>query len=134
MAYETGSAVGSVSRSSPGPAVPSVPAATEFEVEPEKLTEVAGIIQSQADELARRVHAQVAALRIEPPAADIVSTHAIAGWNAVLVEGDDTYYDRVVDYINGLHNLAEQLRVAGERYQASDEGAATAVAHLSPGN
>lgn len=117
-----------------GADVPTVPGADGFEVAPEKLTEVADIISGQADALGEKVRRELGALRIESPSADIVSTHAVRGWNSVIVDGDESYYGRVRGYVDRLHGLAEQLRAAGAEYEASDHDKAAAIKQAAVGN
>ena len=117
-----------------GADVPPMPGAEGFEVAPEKLTEVADIISGQADALDERIRGRLDALRIESPAADIVSSHAVRGWNTLIVDGDDSYYSRVRSYVARLNSLAEQLRAAGAEYEASDHDKAAAVRQAASGN
>lgn len=119
---------------SSGADVPTVPGADGFEVEPEKLTEVADIISGQADALGEQARRELDALRIESPSTDIVSRHAVQGWNSVIVDGADSYYGRVQSYVDRLRGLAEQLRAAGAEYEASDHDKAAAITHAAAGN
>lgn len=117
-----------------GAEVPAVPSAKDLEVEPGKLLDAATVIEGQADELRKRVSRELDALRIEQPSEDMVSSHAVRGWNSVIVEGEGSYYQRVLAYADGLHNLAEQLRAAGERYAAGEHERSAAVVRAASGN
>lgn len=114
--------------------VPPVPGAEGFDVAPEKLTEVADVISGAADVLAEKIRGRLGALRIEGPSADIVSTHAVRGWNTLIVDGAGSYRDQVQSYVDQLNSLAERLRAAGAEYEASDDDKAAAVrAAAAPG-
>lgn len=115
-------------------AVPPVPGAAGFEVAPEKLTEVADVISRQADALGEKIRGSLDALRIESPSADIVSRHAVQGWNALIVADDDSYYCRVLSYVDRLNSLAEQLRAAGAEYEASDHDKAATITQAAAGH
>lgn len=119
---------------SAGAEVPAVPNARDLEVEPDKLLDAAEVINGQADELRKRVSRELDALRIETPSQDMVSINAVRGWNTVVVEGDESYYQKVLAYADKLATLAEQLRTAGERYRAGEQEQAAAVAQAASGN
>ncbi|SFA76169.1 PE family protein [Amycolatopsis marina] len=104
-----------------GASVPAVPGARDIQVEPDKLLEVAGVLEAQANELQDRVRAQLGALRIAPPSEDIVSRNAIEAWNSVVVDGEESYEGRVRAYIEGLRVLVEQLRAASAAYEAGED-------------
>lgn len=100
--------------------VPAVPGVFDLAVEPDKVLAVAKVIEDQADALHERLRNELGNLRLESPSEDIVSTHAIEGWNQVVAEGDGSYAERVRNYVSDLRNLAGQLRKAGQKY-ATDE-------------
>ncbi|PRX47484.1 hypothetical protein B0I33_10562 [Prauserella shujinwangii] len=100
--------------------VPGVPSARDIQVSPDNILEVARVIDEQAGLLEEKIAGHLAALRIQAPASDIVSTHAIEGWNHVVSGGENSYEHRVRAYVRGLRDLAEQLREASERYEFSD--------------
>jgi hypothetical protein len=106
--------------------VPQVPGVRDIQVEPGKVLAVATVLEEQANALDDQLRQQLAALRIDPPAEDIVSTHAVDAWNQVIADGDSSYAHRVREYVAGLRELAHQLRTAGELYEADDEAKAAA--------
>jgi hypothetical protein len=109
------------------PEVPGVPAVKDITVSPDKIVAVADVIEEQATALERKISEHLDALSFTPPADDIVSQAAAEAWNAVISSGENSYRNRVLAYVHGLHNLAEQLRAAGRRYLADDEDNAAAV-------
>jgi hypothetical protein len=106
--------------------VPQVPGVRDIQVEPGKVLDVATVLEDQANALDDQLRQQLAALRIDPPAEDIVSTHAAEAWNQVVADGETSYAHRAREYVAGLRELAHQLRTAGELYEADDEAKAAA--------
>ncbi|MFD2398053.1 hypothetical protein ACFSVJ_16690 [Prauserella oleivorans] len=100
--------------------VPEVPSARDIEIAPDKILDVARIIEEQAGALQEKLAKHLGALRIPPPSEDIVSTHAISAWNEVVAGAEGSYERRVREYVNGLRSLAEQLRKASDTYQVAD--------------
>jgi hypothetical protein len=109
------------------PEVPGLPVVKDITVSPDKIVAVADVIEEQAKALERKVTEHVGALSIESPADDIVSQEAAEAWNAVISSGENSYRSRVMAYVHGLHDLAEQLRAAGRKYLAEDEDNAATV-------
>jgi uncharacterized protein YukE len=106
--------------------VPAVPPARDIEVAPERILDVAAVIDEQASALQRKLAEKLAALRIPPPSQDIVSTHAIEAWNEVIAGGEDSYERRVRAYVQELRELAGQLRSAAETYRLGEDEKAAA--------
>lgn len=111
----------------PGAGVPGVPEAYDIEVAPDKIVEVASVLDEQAGVLQRQLAQHLAALRIPPPSEDIVSTHAVEAWNHVIADGDGSYERRVRAYVEELRDLAEQLRDAARRYGVNEDEQAAAL-------
>ncbi|SFP77329.1 PE family protein [Amycolatopsis arida] len=103
-----------------GGAVPEAPAVRDIQVDPGRVLDVAKVIEEQANALQDRLRAQLGALRVEPPSEDIVSVHAVQAWNAITVDGEQSYESRVRAYLEGLRELVAQLRAASEQYTASE--------------
>ncbi|WP_307845749.1 hypothetical protein [Saccharomonospora sp. NB11] len=99
----------------------------DITVSPDKIVAVADVIEEQARALERKITEHIGALSLPAPADDIVSQEAVEVWNTVISGGQDSYRNRVLAYVKGLHNLADQLRAAGRRYQAGDEDGAAAI-------
>lgn len=104
-----------------GTAVPQVPGVKDIDVEPDRVLEVAKVVEEQADALQARLAVHLDALHIDPPAQDVVSGAAVSAWNELVADGDASYAKRVREYVQNLRNLAGQLRDASDRYVASDE-------------
>ncbi|EID54471.1 hypothetical protein SacxiDRAFT_2241 [Saccharomonospora xinjiangensis XJ-54] len=109
------------------PDVPGLPVIKDITVSPDKIVAVADVIEEQANALERKITEHVGALSLAPPADDIVSQHAVEAWNTVISDGENSYRNRVLAYVHGLHGLADQLRAAGRRYLADDEDNAASV-------
>lgn len=103
------------------PSVPDAPSMGDIEVAPERLLDVAKVLEDQAGELMRKISEHLSALNIEPPASDAVSTHAVDAWNEVIAAGEGSYQWQVREYVRQLRALAEQLRAASEKYQVSED-------------
>ncbi|GAA1985240.1 hypothetical protein GCM10009754_73570 [Amycolatopsis minnesotensis] len=94
---------------------------TDIDVEPDRVLEVAKIVEDQANALQARLSVHLDALHIDPPARDVVSGAAVSAWNDLVADGDASYARRVREYVQNLRDLAGQLREASHRYVASDE-------------
>jgi uncharacterized protein YukE len=102
-------------------AVPGVPGAKDIEVEPDQVLQVAKIINEQADALDDRLRQRLVELNIDAPAQDVVSATAADAWNRVVARGEGSYAVRVQNYVQGLRDLASQLREAAKAYQAGED-------------
>jgi hypothetical protein len=102
-------------------AVPAVPAAMDIAVEPDRVLQVAKIINDQADALADRVRSLLIELNIDAPADDVVSATAVDAWNRLVARGDGSYAQRVQNYLEQLRHLATQLRTAAGTYQTGED-------------
>lgn len=101
-------------------------AGRDIQVSPDNILDVARVIEEQAGLLQEKIASHLAALRIPAPSQDIVSEHAVAGWNEVIGGGEHSYEYRVRAYVQGLRDLAEQLREAGDKYRVSEQEKAAA--------
>lgn len=106
--------------------VPPVPAAHDLRVAPERILEVAKVIEEQASALQRKLAQRLEALRVPAPSQDTVSTHAMRAWNEVIAGGEGSYEQRVRSYVRQLRALAEQLRSASSNYRISEDEKAAA--------
>lgn len=91
-----------------------------FTVNKDNVLAAAKIIDSQADTLQALWAKRSRALRVQPPGEDDVSTRMAMAWNDVLVEDDDSYRNRIRDYIVGLRKLAVQLGDTAKAYGFSE--------------
>jgi|GEM_PF-5028414 len=107
---------------------------TELQVEPEKLTRVAEVIEKQADSLERTVRDELETLHVGEPALDLTSRTAVRGWNALLTAGTDSYSDRVLSYVAELRKLVERLRAAAIQYGATERATAADLGTIAPGD
>ncbi|WP_245616888.1 hypothetical protein [Amycolatopsis taiwanensis] len=114
-------------------AVPEVPGIADIQVEPGNLLQVAKIINDQADDLDDKLRQKLIDLRIDAPAADVVSSTAVDAWNRLVATGEGSYATRVQNYIKNLRNLASKLRQAAEHYQVSEGDRAAAFGDRGAG-
>lgn len=110
-----------VSTSALSTAVPGVPGAMDIRVEPDKVLQVAKIINDQADALNDRVRQLLVELNIDPPADDLTSATAVDAWNRLVARGEGSYAQRVQNYIEQLRHLAGQLRTAAATYEKGED-------------
>ena len=92
-----------------------------FTVTPTNVLSAAKIIQTQADTLEKKLHDTRPDLRVNPPGGDDVSTRIAPAWNALLLERDDSYANRISQYIDGLKNLAQQCAESARAYGYTDD-------------
>lgn len=102
-------------------AVPVAPAAADVLVRPDKLLDVARIVEDQANALEDQLLTRLGELRIDAPSADVISTQSIEAWNSLIADGDRSYAGQVREYVAGLKRLVSQLRDAAKDYKISDE-------------
>ncbi|WP_370969524.1 hypothetical protein [Amycolatopsis sp. cg9] len=103
------------------PAVPVAPAVADVLVRPDKLLDVARIVEEQANALEDQLITRLDQLRVDAPSADVVSTQSIEAWNSLIADGDRSYAGQVREYVAGLKRLVSQLREAAKDYKVSDE-------------
>jgi hypothetical protein len=92
-----------------------------FTVNRDNVLAAAKIIESQADALQDLWWDRSRELRIEPPGEDDVSTRMALAWNDILVENEDSYRNRIKDYVIGLKKLAAQLGDTAKAYGYTEE-------------
>jgi len=97
-----------------------------FTVDRDNVLAAGRIIEAQADALQKLWWKRSWDLRIEPPGDDDVSTRMAMAWNDLLYENDDSYRNRIKDYIVGLRKLAIQLGDAAKAYGYSEDEISTA--------
>jgi hypothetical protein len=97
-----------------------------FTVNQGNVLAAARIIDSQADALYDLWRQSARGLRVEPPGDDDVSTRIAPAWNDLLVENDDSYQNRVKEYIAALKRLAVQLGDTAKAYGHSEDDIAAA--------
>jgi hypothetical protein len=92
-----------------------------FTVDRDNVLAAARIIESQADALKDRYQNIKRDLQVEPPGNDDVSVRMAAAWNDLLIEDEDSYRNRIAEYIVGLRKLAIQLGDTARAYGFSEE-------------
>jgi uncharacterized protein YukE len=102
-------------------AVPVAPGVADIRVDPAKILDVAKVVEDQANALEDKLRTRLDQLRIDSPAADVVSLNAFLAWNEMVSDAPDSYAKGVRDYVGGLRDLVEQLRAASQAYQTGDE-------------
>jgi hypothetical protein len=97
-----------------------------FEVSKDNVLAAGRIIESQATTLFDLWKTRARDLRVLPPGDDAVSERMALAWNDLLYEDDDSYRNRIRDYILGLRKLAVQLGDAAKSYGFTEEEISTA--------
>ncbi len=98
-----------------------------FTVTPANVLAAAKIIQSQALALQDKLDAARFDLLVEAPGTDDVSTKIAPAWNDLLLHRDDSYANRVQDYVSGLTKLAEACAASAKSYGYTDDQVADAL-------
>lgn len=92
-----------------------------FTVNQHNVLAAARIIESQADALRETWQNARRDMRIDPPGTDEVSTRMASAWNDRLLAADDSYANRVAEYITGLKKLAVQLGDTAKAYGFTED-------------
>jgi len=92
-----------------------------FTVNKDNVLAAGKIIESQADALFDMWRHGVRELRIVPPGNDDVSILLAKAWNDRLLENDDSYRERVKDYVAGLRKLVVQLGDTAKAYGYTED-------------
>lgn len=92
-----------------------------FVVNKDNVLAAARIIEAQADTLDNKCRFAKKELRIQPPGSDDVSTRIAPAWNDRLIDDDDSYAERISQYIGGLRKLAVQLGDTAKAYGYTED-------------
>jgi hypothetical protein len=92
-----------------------------FTVNKDNVLAAAHIIDSTADNLQETFRDSRRQLRVQAPGNDEVSLRMADAWNAILIDDDDSFRNRISDYIVGLRKLAVQLGDAARAYGFTEE-------------
>lgn len=92
-----------------------------FTVNSDNVLAAGRIIESQANALFDLWKDGAKNLRIQAPGEDDVSVRMAEAWNDRLVDDEDSYKNRVKDYVIGLRKLAVQLGDAAKTYGYSED-------------
>lgn len=92
-----------------------------FTVNQDNVLAAARIIDTQADRLFKLLHQSKKDVRFDPPGGDDVSTRMSLAWNDRLLDDDDSYANRVGEYVVGLRKLAVQLGDTAKAYGYSED-------------
>ncbi|HET9138815.1 hypothetical protein [Actinophytocola sp.] len=95
--------------------------AGRFTVTKDNVLAAAKIISGQADALDNVFLQLKRDLQIAPPGEDAVSTRIAPAWNDLLVLNEDSYASRVMAYVEGLRNLANQCAESARAYGYTDD-------------
>lgn len=92
-----------------------------FTVNRDNVLAAGRIIESQATALFEIWKNNVENLRLDPPGEDDVSVRMADAWNDRLVSDEDSYKNRVKDYVLGLRKLAVQLGDTAKAYGYTED-------------
>lgn len=98
-----------------------------FTITKDNVLAAAKIIQAQAEALADKLDIASGDLVVVPPGDDDVSIRIAPAWNDILVYNQDSYANRIREYIVGLRNLAKQCADSARAYGYTDEAVAAAL-------
>jgi uncharacterized protein YukE len=99
-----------------------------FTVNKDNVLAAAKIIQTQAVILRDNLDDMREVLWIKHPGEDDVSIAVAAAWNYRLVgDGDDSYFIRIQQYVDGLDKLVRQLKDTANVYGYTDDEVAAAI-------
>ena len=99
----------------------------KFEVSRDTVLQAGKIIDDQADRLNKALERAGKDLRVElGDGADPVNVGVAEAWNSRLVEAEDSYGERIRQYIASLDSLVKQLRSVAEQYGFTEEEVTTA--------
>ncbi|MFI9382996.1 hypothetical protein [Kutzneria sp. NPDC052558] len=79
------------------------------------------IIQQQVDQLNAITRPKLLNIDTGVLGNDLVSQAATEEWSKLLATNEDSYTNRIGQYIDGLEKLAEQLRTAAQQYGFTEE-------------
>ena len=102
-----------------------------FTVTKDNVLAAGRIVESQADALFSLWTDCIHGMRIDAPGTDDVSVRMADAWNERLLTDDDSYKNRVKDYVVGLRKLAVQLGDAAKTYGYTEDQIATAFGRTS---
>ncbi len=92
-----------------------------FTVNQENVLAAARIIDAQADSLREKVRDIEDDLTVVAPGNDEVSLLTAQAWNDLLVQNEDSYRIRIMEYVAGLRRLAVQLGDTARSYGYSED-------------
>jgi hypothetical protein len=93
----------------------------QITVNHDTVLQVGKVIHDQYEQLSRITQAKLFHLKVNSIGDDKVSQAATKAWNEVLMTNDDSYFNRINQYIDGLRALAENLRTAAQQYGYTEE-------------
>ncbi len=79
------------------------------------------IISDQFDQLNTITRGKLENMQVGVLGQDLVSLAATDQWAKILVTNDDSYSNRIMQYIAGLGKLADQLKAAAKQYGFTEE-------------
>jgi hypothetical protein len=102
-----------------------------FTVNQENVLAAARIIDAQAESLQEKLRSAVGDLRLEAPGNDDVSIRMASAWNDLLLNNDDSYRQRIGEYVASLARLAGQLGDVARSYGYSEDDISAAFGSTS---
>jgi hypothetical protein len=92
-----------------------------FTVNKDNVLAAAKIIQPQADALEDKLFSAGRQLTVVPPGNDDVSTKIAPAWNDLLVYNENSYANRIKQYVDGLRKLASQCADSARAYGYTED-------------
>lgn len=106
---------------------PSPAPGQHIEVNRDTVLAARAVILRAADDAKAKLAALRENLVIRPPAEDKISLAASAVWNANLIDKPDSHYNKLMQYVASVEELAAQLEAAAKEYGYTDEEIAASL-------
>jgi hypothetical protein len=110
-----------------GQAQSSIPQTASITVNKDNVLQAAKIIQDVIDSQSHRITDDFGRLAITAPGGDRVSIDAANQWTEKLLTDDDSFANRVQQYLDGLQKLVDNLSTSARQYGYTDQEIATAL-------
>lgn len=92
-----------------------------FTVNKDNVLAAGKIIESHVEALHDTCRDSIRDLRIDPPGTDDVSVRMARAWNDLLLGDDDSFRERVMDYLYSLKKLTVQLADSAKAYGYTED-------------
>jgi hypothetical protein len=116
-----------------GQAQSSIPQTASITVNKDNVLQAIKIIHDALGTQTDRITQDLRGLRVIAPGGDPVSVPAAVQWNQKLLTDDDSFRNRVWQYLASLQKLVENLSTSAKQYGYTDEEIATALGKATSG-
>ncbi|GGM65478.1 hypothetical protein GCM10012275_40050 [Longimycelium tulufanense] len=106
---------------------PPAPTSSTVRVNKENVLQAAAAFQAEADRMLKQIDLRRSEMRFEPALGDPASTDVAQVLKLKLANGDESYIERALQYVDELQSTAQQLTEAAKSYGYTDEDIASAL-------